>query len=591
MLPRPGEHPPRFRGLVADATGADAPLVTLRHLRPGRFVTLHLLAVAAALGVGLALNRLPLALSVSAGIGLVAHAAEQAHRRAQSAVLERRYQQLVEEMPLSFYVLSLEERSGALFVSRGIVDLLGYSLEHWLESPLLFEDILHPLDSERVLSAIARAKAHGDPYDAEYRLYRRDGSVIWVQDRAVTVRDERGRAVHWQGFLVDVTARKQAEARYRTLVEQLPLITYIDTPYSADEAAAYVSPQIHNILGYSLEEWHGSPTFFVDHLHPEDRDRVREAQRAARQTGEPLTLEYRIMAADGRIVWLRDSYTVVRDETGRPWYTQGFAVDVSRRKQAERDRESLLTQAQEQNERLRKLDRMKDEFIALVSHELRTPLTSICGYLELLLQDDVMEELSEDRLNWLQVIDRNAERLLRLVEDLLLTAQASAGNLALDKSELDVAAVVEQAAQAGAPVAAARGIVLTCSTEPLPLANGDGVRLGQVVDNLVSNALKFTPSGGTVSVRTYRHNGAVRIEVADTGMGVSDEEQEHLFERFFRTARAQEEAIPGVGLGLSIAKAIVEAHDGRVSMRSAEGVGTTFFVDLPALARGLQSVA
>jgi PAS domain S-box-containing protein len=442
-----------------------------------------------------------------------------------------------------------------------------------------------------VLRAIARAKENGDPYEAEYRLHSRTGAVKWVHDRAVMVRDAKGRFVHWQGFLVDVTARKQAEARYRSLVEQLPLITYVDSPYSADASAAYVSPQIEEILGYSLEEWHASPTFFVDHLHPEDRDRVRDAQRHSRHTGEPLEHEYRFLAGDGRVVWLHDSYTILRDETGKPWYTQGFAVDVTARKEAERDREALLSQTQEQNERLRKLDRMKDEFIALVSHELRTPLTSICGYLELLLQDDVMAELPEDRHNWLEVIDRNAERLLRLVEDLLLTAQASAGSLALDKAELDVASIVEQAVQAGTPVAAARGITLSSSTEPLPLANGDRLRIGQVIDNLVSNALKFTPQGGRVEVRTYRYNGAVRIEVADTGMGVSETEQAHLFERFFRTARAQEEAIPGVGLGLSIAKAIVEAHDGRISMRSTEGGGTTFFVDLPVAAQVARSIS
>jgi PAS domain S-box-containing protein len=385
---------------------------------------------------------------------------------------------------------------------------------------------------------------------------------------------------------------RQSEARYRTLVEQLPLITYIDTPYSADEAAAqYVSPQIEQILGYSLEEWHANPDFFVEHLHPEDRERVREAQRVARQSAEPLELEYRFITAGGGVVWLKDSYTVVRDESGTPRYTQGFAIDVTAQKQAERDREALLAQTQEQNERLRKLDRMKDEFIALVSHELRTPLTSICGYLELLLHDDVMAELPAVQLNWLEVIDRNAERLLRLVEDLLLAAQASAGNLALEKAELDIAAIVEHAVQAGTPVAAARGIELTWSTEPLPAANGDRQRIGQVIDNLISNALKFTPAGGSINVRAYPHRSAVRIEVTDTGMGIPENEQSQLFERFFRTARAQEQAIPGVGLGLSISKAIIEAHDGRISVRSSEGTGTTFFVDLPAVAKGLQVVS
>jgi PAS domain S-box-containing protein len=377
---------------------------------------------------------------------------------------------------------------------------------------------------------------------------------------------------------------RQSEARYRTLVEQLPLITHVDTPYSVDEAATYVSPQIEAILGYSLEEWHASPTFFNEHLHPEDRDRVREAQREAQQSAEPLELEYRFIAADGRVVWLKDSHTVVRDETGKPRYTQGFAIDVTAQKQGEEDREALLAHAQEQNERLRTLDRMKDEFIALVSHELRTPLTSICGYLELLLHDDVFAALPAAQLSWLEVIDRNAERLLRLVEDLLITAQTNDGNLALERGKLDIATIIAQAVQASTPVAMARGIALNCSTEPLPVADGDRLRIGQVIDNLVSNALKFTPMGGTIDVRAYPYGSAVRIEVADTGMGIAESEQAQLFDRFFRTARAQEQAIPGVGLGLSISKAIVEAHDGRLSVRSVEGAGTTFFVDLPAVA-------
>jgi signal transduction histidine kinase len=168
------------------------------------------------------------------------------------------------------------------------------------------------------------------------------------------------------------------------------------------------------------------------------------------------------------------------------------------------------------------------------------------------------------------------------VEDLLLTAQANAGALALEKDELDLAAVVDQAVQAGTPVAAARGIILTSSVDTAPFVSGDRMRIGQVIDNLVSNALKFTPEGGRVEVRASAKRGIARIEVSDTGMGISDEEQEQLFERFFRTARAQDEAIPGVGLGLSITKAIVEAHGGRISVRSVEGRGTTFRVDLPS---------
>jgi signal transduction histidine kinase len=227
---------------------------------------------------------------------------------------------------------------------------------------------------------------------------------------------------------------------------------------------------------------------------------------------------------------------------------------------------------------------MKDEFIALVSHELRTPLTSIRGYLELLVDDPETLELPDLQRDWLTVIDRNAERLLRLVEDLLLTAQANAGALALERAALDVAAVVEHAVQAGAPVAAARGISLTWSADCVVEVNGDRVRIGQVVDNLVSNALKFTPAGGRVEVRAVSLGKLARIEVSDTGIGIAQDELGQLFDRFFRTARAQDEAIPGVGLGLSIAKAIVDAHRGRITVRSREGDGTTFTVDLPATA-------
>ena len=556
--------------------------MSLQHVRLGRFAAIHLVFVAAALIVGIATGHTMLALVVVAVGGLLAHVAGQTLLRARAEAIEQRYRHLVEEMPLSLYISALADRSNALYVSPAIVELLGYSLDEWSDNPQLFEEILHPVDSERVLRAVETSKREGTPYEAEYRVTRKDGSVVWVQDKAVTLRDARGRRVHWQGFLVDVTARKQAEARYRALVEQLPLITYVDSPNSTDEAASYVSPQIEKILGYSLPQWHSDPEFFVEHLHPEDRDRVRDAQRSARENAEPLEIEYRFISAGGRVVWLKDSYTTVRDEAGRPWYAQGFAVDITAHKEAERDRETLLTQTQAQNDRLRMLDRMKDEFIALVSHELRTPLTSIRGYLELLVDDPETLQLPDLQLKWLQVIERNAERLLRLVEDLLLTAQANAGALALEKDELDLAAVVEQAVQAGAPVAAARGISLTSSVETAPFVNGDRVRIGQVIDNLVSNALKFTPKGGRVEVHASAKRGVARIEVSDNGMGISEVEQEQLFERFFRTTRAQDDAIPGVGLGLSITKAIVEAHGGRISVQSVEGEGTTFRVDLPA---------
>jgi PAS domain S-box-containing protein len=485
--------------------------------------------------------------------------------RPRSATVEQRYRALVEEMPLTLYISALDRRSGALYVSPAIAALVGRPVEAFYEDPLLFDRLLHPDDRERVLDAIEHSKRSGEQFADTYRMIHSDGSVVWVRDNAVTVRDERGTPLHWQGFLVDDTRRKEAEARYRALVEQLPLITYVDSPDSS-----YISPQVESILGHTSEEWYAAPGFFLAHLHPDDRDRVVAAQEEARRSGEALELEYRLRAADGSYVWLHDSYTVVEDEAGRPWYTQGFAVDVTARKLAEHELEA-------QNAQLRQVDRMKDEFIALVSHELRTPLTSICGYLELLAGD-----LGDEHGETIDVIERNSHRLLRLVEDLLLTAQVSAGTLSLEEGEVDVEQLVRHAVAAAAPVAAAREIELACRATSLPPVSGDRVRLGQVVDNLVANALKFTPPGGRVEISAEGEDGLVRIEVSDTGRGISVEEQARVFDRFFRTEQTERDAIPGVGLGLAIARAIVEGHGGRIGIESTPGAGTTFSVELVA---------
>ena len=224
-------------------------------------------------------------------------------------------------------------------------------------------------------------------------------------------------------------------------------------------------------------------------------------------------------------------------------------------------------------------DRLKDEFFALVSHELRTPLTSVMGYLELVLDDE--EPLAEDHRHYLEIVQRNATRLLRLVGDLLFVAQVEAGTLALDPGPVDLAAVTGEAVDAARPRAESRSIALSAEIADSGPVWGDRDRLGQVLDNLVTNALKFTPSDGAVVVRLGREDGCAVLEVEDTGPGIALADQGRLFERFFRADSAVRQAVPGVGLGLTIVRAITEAHGGTVEVASAVGEGTTFRVELP----------
>src|SRR5215217_6090348 len=249
---------------------------------------------------------------------------------------------------------------------------------------------------------------------------------------------------------------------------------------------------------------------------------------------------------------------------------------------------------------VRATERMKDQFVSLISHELRTPLTSILGYLELVLGDED-QPLTDEQRSYLTTVERNADRLLRLVGDLLFTAQVDAGRFSLQPLDVDLAGVVRAAEETARVTAATAGVeVVVDVPEDGLVVPGDAVRLGQACDNLVSNAVKFTPSGGRVTlalrpawstpdgvVTSDERPGCApvaQLAVSDTGMGIPAGEQGKLFTRFFRSSTARRHAVPGVGLGLAITKAITTAHAGTLDLTSTEGEGTTFTLTLPRVA-------
>src|SRR6267378_3626266 len=249
----------------------------------------------------------------------------------------------------------------------------------------------------------------------------------------------------------------------------------------------------------------------------------------------------------------------------------------------------LVRRIRVQNEELRKHDRMKDDFVASVSHELRTPLTSIRGYLELLTSGEV-GELNEEQERFLSVVDRNADRLLHVVGDLLFVSQVEAGIISLEKSPFELIGLLGEAVDAALPAAESKDIAIQLNADHVAEVDADRARLAQVFDNLISNAIKFTPPGGRIDVGAVGRGDRVHIEIADSGMGISAEDQRRLFRRFFRTSAANEQAIQGTGLGLAIVKAIVDGHGGRVTVESEVGSGTTFCVELPLAVRQMVAV-
>jgi signal transduction histidine kinase len=225
-------------------------------------------------------------------------------------------------------------------------------------------------------------------------------------------------------------------------------------------------------------------------------------------------------------------------------------------------------------------DRVKDEFVALISHDLRTPLTSIMGYSELALDDDLEPPIDSERRGYLEIVSRSSHRLLRLVDDLLFVARLQAGRLDLTPTALDLRDVARQAAVEGQRRAEAKGIELVFRAGGPAEIEADRGRIFQLLDNLVSNAIKFTPEGGVIEV-SVRTNASAVLEVRDTGVGFTTEEAGRIFERFFRTDAAVEGQVQGTGLGLYIAHAITEAHGGTISATPREGGGAVFTVELP----------
>lgn len=260
---------------------------------------------------------------------------------AERSEAERRYRTLVETMPAVTYMQGADPGAPVYYVSPQIESMLGYTQEEWGPSFEMWRDTIHPQDRERVIAADEESDRTGEPYVVEYRQKHKDGRWIWVHDEAALVRDDDGRPLYWQGIRFDITAQEHAEQhlreakeRFRTLVENLPAVTYID---DIDERSStiYVSPQIETLFGYTPREWTKNADLWIEALHPDDRDAVLAAVARHNDLGEPFDIEYRLRAKDGRWTWVSDHATVVRGQDGRILFSQGVMFNITERRLAE----------------------------------------------------------------------------------------------------------------------------------------------------------------------------------------------------------------------------------------------------------------
>jgi PAS domain S-box-containing protein len=331
------------------------------------------------------------------------------------------------------------------------------------------------------------------------------------------------------------------------------------------------------IHGYEPGTLDSSFESYATTIHAGDRDRVLASIRWAIEAGKPYDIEYRVVGADGAVRWVESKGRVEYDD-GRPARVIGVCMAVTRRKEAEFAR---LADAHEANQ-------LKDEFLATLSHELRTPLNAILGWIEMLERDD----LSAERVHHaLDVVKRNARLQAQLIEDILDVSRIISGKLEVETQTLSIGALVESTLTGLLPSASLKGIEVTRSIpEDLPPIDGDPKRLQQVFSNVITNAIKFTPDRGAVHVECAVSDDRLVIDVRDSGVGIPPELMPHIFDRFRQGDSRSTRRHGGLGLGLAIARHLVELHGGDIFAHSqGAGQGTTFRIRLP-IAAGAASV-
>ncbi|GGD16252.1 ATP-binding protein [Nocardioides daphniae] len=379
---------------------------------------------------------------------------------------------------------------------------------------------------------------------------------------------------------------RQEQARVRQLVQSATGVAIIGT--DAHGHIDLFNPGAETIFGYTSEEVLGlMPSVFLTH---EETERVATllstrptfvdvAYELASGAVESLDVDF--LRKDGSVVTLQFSMSRIYSSDGKVLGYVSTGEDVTSRVKRQQALEEALAHERLAVENLKEVDQVKDALVSGVSHELRTPITSILGYLEM-LEDGGFGPLSGAQVQALGRVKGNSNRLLSLIDDLLTLSRIQDGYLAVETTRLDLRDVVSTAGHEMLPALEAAGLDFTVEVPEEPVAVvGDAERLGRVVVNLVGNAAKFTDRFGSVTVRLEVDGDDAVVAVTDTGIGIPEEEQDQLFDRFFRATSARERAIQGSGLGLAIARALVQSHGGSIEVDSQVDVGSTFRIRLP----------
>jgi len=526
----------------------------------------------------------------------LSEAAERGKSRVAEAKLrqsEEQYRELFENAIDLIHIVSPHGRF--LYVNRAWRQALEYSEEE--VARLTIFEIVHPEYHDQCRARFRCAKPEKEAPPWEVVFLTKYGRHLYVEGN-VSAWILSGQFAGTRGIFRDVTERRLAAIALRNSHRQYEsLVNSLDGILWQAELSSlrftFVSRQAERLLGYPVHRWLHEPNFWTNHIHPADRH-IAETIVTAGAPGERYrSFEYRMIAADGRIVWLRDTISPPDVNDSRP-RLQGIMVDITERKEAEAAVRSIQVKLEQSNETLQRKNEEIQNFYHTLSHELKTPLTSACEFISIVM-DGLAGPLTETQREYLGIARDSCNQLRVCINDLIDATRVETGKLAIHLQPTSLRTVIQRVVMTMRSAAAEKKITLAQELESdLPDLPLDPNRMTQVITNLLNNAIKYTPPGGQVLVEA-RGDAAepdlIQVSVHDTGCGVPKHEQERIFDRLYQVKTGDATTEQGVGLGLYLCRELVQLHGGRIWVESNTGKGSTFAFVLPKSTRSRRSAS
>lgn len=481
----------------------------------------------------------------------------------------KKYQSLVSNIPGIAYRCKFDDNWTMLFMSDAVDPLSGYPASDFINSKVrTYASVIYPADADFVTQSIKMAVAQKHPWDIEYRICRKDGTICWVHEKGRGIYNDDGSLLYLDGLILDISKRKAVEESiFAAAEERRILLDNIQTQvwYLTNDHTYGLVNKAHADFYNRLPKELAFKNFY-DIFTKEIAESRRQANKKVFNSGKPVQTEEWVTNAFGDRRLISVFKTPKLNENEVVEYVVCSAEDITEQKRAQEETAKAIA--------------TKEAFLSMVSHELRTPLAVIMEGIKI-VTDGSCGPINDEQKEYLATAERNVDRLGRLINDVLDLQKIDAGMTRFNVEKGDINKLVREIQQAMAPVAEKKGLKFEVSfCQDILEIEFDSDKITQVLTNLTNNAIKFSEKG-SILISVEKGNNYVKVSVKDNGFGIKPEDLPRLFGRFEQISAGNQRKPGGTGLGLAICKEIIENHKGRIWVESEAGKGSVFSFILP----------